>query len=174
MGTQRALGALEFLTQDADPSGTTLGDARNGFNDLIRLSMIWTVRHRWPAGGEAHVQLLYALGTTSDPPAGGAASHNLEQRVGNSGRPPLNGIVRDHPRSPCQGAKSDRFRVVTFVLCGRCGVRRFGTTNCTAPKAIDREGGPAGGISLIRIIPSSSWTHQSRRWQREESFLLMV
>ena len=49
-GTQRALGALEFLTQDADPSGTTLVDARNGFNNLSRLEMLWTVRHRWPAG----------------------------------------------------------------------------------------------------------------------------
>ena len=51
-GTQRALGALEFLTQDADPSGTTLVDARarNGFNELSRLAMMCTVRHRWPVG----------------------------------------------------------------------------------------------------------------------------
>ena len=28
-GTQRALEALEFLTQEAEPSGTTLVDARN-------------------------------------------------------------------------------------------------------------------------------------------------
>ena len=32
-GTQRALEALEFLTQDVEPSGTTLVDARNGFNE---------------------------------------------------------------------------------------------------------------------------------------------
>ena len=31
-GTQRALEPLEFLTQDSDPSGTTLVYARNGFN----------------------------------------------------------------------------------------------------------------------------------------------
>ena len=49
-GTQRALGAPEFLTQDVEPSGTTLADARNGFNELSRLVMLWTVRHRWPAG----------------------------------------------------------------------------------------------------------------------------
>ena len=49
-GTQRALEALEFLTQDAEPSGTTLVDARNGFNELSRLAMLRTVRHRWPAG----------------------------------------------------------------------------------------------------------------------------
>ena len=48
--TLRALGALEFLTQDAEPSGTTLVDARNGFNELNRLEILWTVRHRWPAG----------------------------------------------------------------------------------------------------------------------------
>ena len=49
-GTQRSLGALEFLTQEADPSGTTLVDARNEFNELIRLAMLWTVRHHCPAG----------------------------------------------------------------------------------------------------------------------------
>ena len=49
-GTQRALEALEFLTQEAEPSGTTLVDARNGFNELSRLAMLWTVRHRWPSG----------------------------------------------------------------------------------------------------------------------------
>ena len=49
-GTRRALGDLEFLTQYADPSGTTLVDDRNGFNKLSRLAMLWTVRNRWPAG----------------------------------------------------------------------------------------------------------------------------
>ena len=46
-GTQRALEALDFLTQDAEPSGTTLVDAHNGFNALSRLAILWTVRHRW-------------------------------------------------------------------------------------------------------------------------------
>ena len=49
-GTHRALEALELLTQEAEPSGTTLVDAYNGFNKLSRLEMLWTVRHRWPAG----------------------------------------------------------------------------------------------------------------------------
>ena len=48
-GTSRALGALEFLTQDAEPSGTTLVDARIRFNELSRLAMLWNVWHRWPA-----------------------------------------------------------------------------------------------------------------------------
>ena len=38
-GTQRALGALKFLTQEAETIGTTLVDARNGFKELIRLAM---------------------------------------------------------------------------------------------------------------------------------------
>ena len=49
-GTQRALEDLEFLNQDADPSRRTLVDARNGFNELSRLAMMWTFRHHWPAG----------------------------------------------------------------------------------------------------------------------------
>ena len=49
-GTLRALEALEFLTQEAELSGTTLVDVHNGFNELSRLAMLWTVRHRWPAG----------------------------------------------------------------------------------------------------------------------------
>ena len=44
-GTLRALGALEFLTQEAEPSGTTIVDACTGFNELSRLAMMWTVRH---------------------------------------------------------------------------------------------------------------------------------
>ena len=47
---QRSLGALEFLTQESEPSGTTLFDPRNGFNELSRLEMLWTVRHRCKAG----------------------------------------------------------------------------------------------------------------------------
>ena len=49
-GTSRALGDLEFLTQDAEPSGTTLVYDCNGFNKLICLEMLWTMHHHWPAG----------------------------------------------------------------------------------------------------------------------------
>ena len=45
-GTLRALEALEFLTQEAEPSGAMLVDARNGFNEMSRLAMLWTIRHR--------------------------------------------------------------------------------------------------------------------------------
>ena len=48
--TLQALGALQLLTLDAEPSRITLVDACNGFNKLSRLAMLWTVRHRWPLG----------------------------------------------------------------------------------------------------------------------------
>ena len=43
-GASRELGALEFLTQDTEPSGTMQIDARNGFDKLSRLAMLWTVQ----------------------------------------------------------------------------------------------------------------------------------
>ena len=49
-GTQKALGALEFLTQNTYPSRTTPIDAHNGFNELACLTVLWTVGYRWPAG----------------------------------------------------------------------------------------------------------------------------
>ena len=36
--------------EDASPTGTLLVDARNGFNELGRKAMLWTVRQRWPNG----------------------------------------------------------------------------------------------------------------------------
>ena len=47
--TLRALEAIEFLTQEAEPIGNTLIDALNWFNELSCLTMMWTVWHRWPA-----------------------------------------------------------------------------------------------------------------------------
>ena len=49
VGGLLALEVTCLLTQDAYPGGTTLADAFNGFNELIRLKMIWTVRHCWLA-----------------------------------------------------------------------------------------------------------------------------
>ena len=49
-GTLRALEAIEFLTQEAEPSGKALVDDHNGFKELIRLAMLWTVQHCWPEG----------------------------------------------------------------------------------------------------------------------------
>jgi hypothetical protein len=37
-------------TQPADPSGALLEDAMNGFNELGRRAMLWTIRHRWAVG----------------------------------------------------------------------------------------------------------------------------
>ena len=39
------LEATGLLTQDAEPSGTTLINARNGFNELIRLVILWKVHY---------------------------------------------------------------------------------------------------------------------------------
>ena len=44
-GDLRELEDTEFLTQYAEPRGTTLVDACNGFNKPRRLAMLWTVRH---------------------------------------------------------------------------------------------------------------------------------
>ena len=33
-----------------DPFAVLLADATNGFNELNRKAMLWTVRHLWPAG----------------------------------------------------------------------------------------------------------------------------
>ena len=49
-GTLRALVAIEFLIQEVDLIGTKLADSYNGFNELSRLEIMWTVRHLWLAG----------------------------------------------------------------------------------------------------------------------------
>ena len=46
----RELGALDLLNQESEPSRITLVDASNGFNNLSRLTMMWTVWNRWPVG----------------------------------------------------------------------------------------------------------------------------
>ena len=48
--TLRTLEAIKLLTQEADPGGTKLVDACNGFSELSRLAMLCTVRHHWPEG----------------------------------------------------------------------------------------------------------------------------
>ena len=42
--------AIELLIEDSETSGTTLVDACNGFYELSRLVILWTVQRRWPAG----------------------------------------------------------------------------------------------------------------------------
>ena len=44
-GTPRKLGSLEFFTQEVELSVTMLVDAHNGFNELSKLEMIWTMCH---------------------------------------------------------------------------------------------------------------------------------
>ena len=45
-----ALESTGLLNKDAEPGGTTIIDACNGFNELIHLAMVWTVCYRWPEG----------------------------------------------------------------------------------------------------------------------------
>ena len=45
-----ALKSIGFQTLEAYMGGTAIIDARNGFNKLIRLTIMWTVRRCWPAG----------------------------------------------------------------------------------------------------------------------------
>ena len=49
-GELLSLETTGLLTYDAQPGGTKLVDSCNGLNKLIRLVILWAVRHRWPAG----------------------------------------------------------------------------------------------------------------------------
>ena len=49
-GNLRALGDTGLLNREADCGGIMSVDARNGFNELIHLAILWTVHHHWPAG----------------------------------------------------------------------------------------------------------------------------
>ena len=49
-GTLRALESIEFLNHDTELSGKTLIEACNGFNELSRLEILWTVWHICPEG----------------------------------------------------------------------------------------------------------------------------
>ena len=39
-----------LLTQKSDTGGTILVDARNGFNELVYMELLWTVWHHWTVG----------------------------------------------------------------------------------------------------------------------------
>ena len=45
-----AMKYIGLLNKYADPGGTNLVDACNGFNEMLQLAMLWTVCHRWTAG----------------------------------------------------------------------------------------------------------------------------
>ena len=49
-GNLLKLEATGILIQDADPGGTTLVYACNGFNELIRIAMLWTIWNCWLSG----------------------------------------------------------------------------------------------------------------------------
>ena len=49
-GAVHAVNALWEVHQHDDDWGFLLVDARNAFNEGNRISFLWTIRHRWPAG----------------------------------------------------------------------------------------------------------------------------
>ena len=49
-GNLLALGTIGFLTQEVELCSTIIVDARNVFNKLSHLAMLWTVRHIWRVG----------------------------------------------------------------------------------------------------------------------------
>ena len=46
--TLTVIGATGWLTQEDLLGGTTPVDSHNGFNELIRLAMLWMMRHQCP------------------------------------------------------------------------------------------------------------------------------
>ena len=150
--TLRKLRAIEFLAQEADPSGITLVDSCNGFNNLSRLAILWTVRHCWPSGAKFASNCYKAWAQLLLRQLGGGSSYNYEPRGVNSVIPPRDGIVRDHPRPPGRGVKSGRSPAFILVLGRLCGDQRFGMTKCTALKSVDGEGaGPGAFARSIQV-----------------------
>ena len=56
-GYLMAQGATGFLAQEVELVRTTPVDACNGFINLMCLEMMWTLRHRWPAGARYTLNL---------------------------------------------------------------------------------------------------------------------
>ena len=116
-GTLRKLGVIEFLTQEPNPSGTTLVDARNGFNNLIRLAMLWTVQHCWLEGSRFGFNWYRHWAKLLLRQPGEPLDLLLIPERGNSVRNPLDGIVQDYPPPPGQGVKTSRLRAFIHIIC---------------------------------------------------------
>ena len=50
VGVDVGVDDLKRTVDDANPYRVTCVDARNGFNELSRKAMLWTVRHHWSKG----------------------------------------------------------------------------------------------------------------------------
>ena len=70
-----------------DPSGLLLVDARNGFNELSRKAMLWTVRHRWANGALFAFNCYRHAARLVLRSAGGPASTLLSQEGVTQGDP---------------------------------------------------------------------------------------
>ena len=69
-----------FLNQEAEPSGTTVVDACNGFKKLGRLAMLCTMRHHCPAGGRFELN---------------SYKHWVQLLLLQSGEPPVTLLIRE-------------------------------------------------------------------------------
>ena len=74
------LGTTGFLTQEAEPSRTTVVDACNGFKKLGRLAMLCTMCHHCPEGGG------FALNSYK---------HWVQLLLRQSGEPPVTLLIRE-------------------------------------------------------------------------------
>ena len=113
-----ALGALEFLMQEADPSGTTLVDACNGFNDLSRLEMLWNVWHRWPAGARFVLNCYRHLAQLLIRQPGETPVKILIREGVTQGDPLLMVLYRITLTPPGQGVKIGRTGASISIICG--------------------------------------------------------
>ena len=53
LGCEGGVHSMSALWDDLSKNelgGFLIGDADNGFNELSRFQMLWTIRHEWPAG----------------------------------------------------------------------------------------------------------------------------
>ena len=81
------LGATGLMTQESKPGRTMVFDACNGFNELIRLAMLWTVWHHC-LEGERFVSISISIGRSFY-----SASPEICQLHCYPGR----GLIRDNP-----------------------------------------------------------------------------
>ena len=170
-GTQRALEALEFLTQDAEPGGTTLVDARNGFNELSHLAMLSTVQHRWPAGARFSLncykhwaQLL--LPQPMEPPV------TILSREGVTQGDPLSMVLYGITLAPlAEDLRAVDLGLLSPFYADDTAFDGLARRSAQLLKLLMRRG-MDWDIYPIRLSPSLSWTPRAKRQQRGGSLQL--
>ena len=111
------LEATGLLTQDSDTGGTTLLDACNGFNEMSRLLMLWTVRHHWLTGARFLFNCYRHWEKLLLRQPGVAPVILLRQEGVSQGEPLL-----IQPRPPGGEAQVCRYVSSDILLLQRCGL----------------------------------------------------